>query len=398
MFLKRVSEACFPKVSFINMSHFDAICLYAKRFELLNPSTHSVAINSNLQQEIERGYVLQNLKQYLNVLCVRAGLHKAPAQAFERWRFVESTHSTGPDPVIPSSDGINGLVQELEKSNLSTRLARQICSDLARACREDVKLAAVCQTVCKKVCKTVGKTDKVEIKKGAIWRVQLPGEPALFVKDSTATTLHRKWQSKDQSDFPTALFQLLHRYKMVEGIGYQMALPTDLFKCLAKDFGVSHECFASPLNHYFKSYNSAFPDVDIPFGSKGSFFDFYPEEGSFEVNPPFIEEILAATVARVLALLTRAEEAKKPLSFILFTSAWEDTPGIMWATKSSFCRKHSRMRKGKHSYKRGDQHLHKRPYMRAGADSFVFFLQTTQGAKKWGITDRKLRHFHQAWE
>jgi hypothetical protein len=52
---------------------------------------------------------------------------------------------------------------------------------------------------------------------------------------------------------------------------------------------VDIECFASPLNWQTRGYCSAFADCDFWFGSLGSFFDFLPsEDGSFEVNPPFM--------------------------------------------------------------------------------------------------------------
>ncbi|XP_070797999.1 mRNA (2'-O-methyladenosine-N(6)-)-methyltransferase isoform X1 [Pituophis catenifer annectens] len=69
---------------------------------------------------------------------------------------------------------------------------------------------------------------------------------------------------------------LLRRYQMMfgiglyEGTGLQGALPVHVFEALYKLFGVSFECFASPLNCYFKQYCSAFPDTDGYFGSRGN--------------------------------------------------------------------------------------------------------------------------------
>lgn len=54
-----------------------------------------------------------------------------------------------------------------------------------------------------------------------------------------------------------------------EGTGLQGALPVAVFEALQRHFGVTFECFASPLNCYFKQYNSAFPDTDGYFGSRG---------------------------------------------------------------------------------------------------------------------------------
>lgn len=49
----------------------------------------------------------------------------------------------------------------------------------------------------------------------------------------------------------------------------QSSLPITVFECLHRMFGVTFECFASPLNCYFKQYCSAFPDTDSYFGSRG---------------------------------------------------------------------------------------------------------------------------------
>lgn len=54
-----------------------------------------------------------------------------------------------------------------------------------------------------------------------------------------------------------------------EGTGLQGALPVSVFEALNRQFGVSFECFASPLNCYFKQFSSAFPDIDGYFGSRG---------------------------------------------------------------------------------------------------------------------------------
>lgn len=49
----------------------------------------------------------------------------------------------------------------------------------------------------------------------------------------------------------------------------QSALPVSVFECLHRHFGVTFECFASPLNSYFRQYCSAFSDTDSYFGSRG---------------------------------------------------------------------------------------------------------------------------------
>ena len=54
-----------------------------------------------------------------------------------------------------------------------------------------------------------------------------------------------------------------------EGAQNQGAVPVTVLECLNKHFGVTFECFASPLNCYFRQFCSAFPDLDSYFGSRG---------------------------------------------------------------------------------------------------------------------------------
>lgn len=103
---------------------------------------------------------------------------------------------------------------------------------------------------------------------------------------------------------------ILLSYAAMEGHGWQSAIVPQVMECLRLHFNVSGEvcgvharpeqhfqlspssltvllcqCFASPLNVHLPQFCSAFPDTDTPFGSAGSFFDFVPSEGSFEVCP-----------------------------------------------------------------------------------------------------------------
>ena len=56
---------------------------------------------------------------------------------------------------------------------------------------------------------------------------------------------------------------------------------------------------------------SAFLDTDAPFGSLGSFFKLQPEQGSFEANPPFDDDVISQMAAHMDALLSRAENSHK---------------------------------------------------------------------------------------
>ncbi|KAH0619366.1 hypothetical protein JD844_019415 [Phrynosoma platyrhinos] len=158
---------------------------------------------------------------------------------------------------------------------------------------------------------------------------------------------------------------LLRRYQMMFGIGLyegtslQGALPVHVFEALHKLFGVSFECFASPLNCYFKQYCSAFLDTDGYFGSRGPCLEFFPISGSFEANPPFCEELMDAMVSHFEKLLDSSSE---PLSFIVFIPEWRDppTPALTRMEQSRFKRHQLILPAFDHEYRSGSQHVCKK--------------------------------------
>lgn len=66
-----------------------------------------------------------------------------------------------------------------------------------------------------------------------------------------------------------AILQMMFGVGLYEGTGLQGSLPVHVFEALHRLFSVTFECFASPLNCYFRQYCSAFPDTDGYFGSRG---------------------------------------------------------------------------------------------------------------------------------
>ncbi|PNI59784.1 PCIF1 isoform 1, partial [Pan troglodytes] len=158
---------------------------------------------------------------------------------------------------------------------------------------------------------------------------------------------------------------LLRRYQMMfgvglyEGTGLQGSLPVHVFEALHRLFGVSFECFASPLNCYFRQYCSAFPDTDGYFGSRGPCLDFAPLSGSFEANPPFCEELMDAMVSHFERLL---ESSPEPLSFIVFIPEWREppTPALTRMEQSRFKRHQLILPAFEHEYRSGSQHICKK--------------------------------------
>lgn len=68
---------------------------------------------------------------------------------------------------------------------------------------------------------------------------------------------------------------------------------------------------------------SAFPDTDRCFGSLGSFFAQRFREGSFQLNPPFVDDLVVLMVKRLEESLEEAEAQKKALTFVVVVcAAW----------------------------------------------------------------------------
>ena len=75
------------------------------------------------------------------------------------------------------------------------------------------------------------------------------------------------------------------------------------------------------LNDIYPRFCSAFPDTDAAFGSVGSFFEVKFEEGSYELNPPFVPALITRLVDRCEQQLAAAEAAGKALAFFIVVGA-----------------------------------------------------------------------------
>ena len=113
-------------------------------------------------------------------------------------------------------------------------------------------------------------------------------------------------------------------------------------------FDLKSECFASPLNCTIKySYHSGFYDVDRFFGSKGSFFWIDElNEGSYESNPPFIEEIMYMMSLHIIDLLKKS----KKLSFFIVLPGWDDCEHFSILNNSEFKKLFLKFKKREHNY------------------------------------------------
>lgn len=197
--------------------------------------------------------------------------------------------------------------------------------------------------------------------------------------------------------FLTRVWLLLKRYNgffgtsQGEGAQNQGALPVTVLESLNKNFGVTFECFASPLNCYFRQFCSAFPDTDSYFGSRGPILDLKPLCGSFEANPPFCEELMDSTISHFERLL---EESLEPLSFIVFLPEWrEPAPAALLRLEASrWKRRQIVVPALEHEYRHGFQHI--LPKTEIGVRSvnatMIVWLQNDAGYQRWGPTEERV--------
>ncbi|CAD7080386.1 unnamed protein product [Hermetia illucens] len=173
----------------------------------------------------------------------------------------------------------------------------------------------------------------------------------------------------------------------------QASLPVPVFECLHRHFGVTFECFASPLNSYFRQFCSAFADTDAYFGSRGPFLEFKPVSGSFQVNPPHCDELIDATLAHIEKLLNDSIE---PLSFIVFLPEWKC---IAKLEENIYKRRSVIILGMAHEYRHGYQHItpQHEVTVKSMHGTVVVWLQNNAGYARWGPNENRVEALREAF-
>ncbi len=186
---------------------------------------------------------------------------------------------------------------------------------------------------------------------------------------------------------------------------HERAVLHTIYDQLAAEFGVTFECFASPVNCHFLRFCSVHEDVDRWFGSRGNFFTYNLEnEGNVScvAHPPFEESVVQRAVEHVEMWCRLFAAKDKSVSFILFVPAWTDRPwyhalqaspyrSILHAT-NYFIEHNPPDASSDHLYYEfltGAQEVHGEMKCPAGQPSLVFVLQSPRGAQLWPV-DRNL--------
>ncbi|GLH02986.1 Phosphorylated CTD-interacting factor 1 [Gryllus bimaculatus] len=400
--------------------------------------------------EVLRCSLAAKLRQCYQELCHSREAIDAPKDSFNRWLMERKVIDTGSDPLLPST-----CIPEI-----SMCMYREIMNDIPiklRQCQPHLTdtVKASVEGICLKIyhlsadyAKKVKEKNSEILKEHGITELTVPHQmpnlrkvwcyPVQYAipcprlpqvdylpdRDQTLLRYHGETmhintsylQKLDQlyrySCFDDKKFELflprvwclLKRYSTFfgsgpsEGQGTQGALPVTVFECLNRMFGVTFECFASPLNCYFRQYCSAFADVDSYFGSRGPLLDFKPVSGSFEANPPFCEELMEAMVNHFERLLADSPE---PLSFIVFIPEWRDpAPNALLKLEAShFKRKQVVVPAYEHEYRHGFQHCTAKSDLniKSAHGTLVVWLQNNAGYQRWGPNEERVEALLEAF-
>lgn len=188
--------------------------------------------------------------------------------------------------------------------------------------------------------------------------------------------------------FHEAVWCMLHRYQSLFGpggigSGWHLATPITVMETLRDIFQVQHECFASPLNFFFPTFCSVYPDTDFYFGSTGTFSEFnFEGGGSFQAGPPYNTSIMQKMADTFHAAL---ETTSEPLSFVCVVPDWEGSKPIEDLKHSKYNRAALSLAKNDHYYLCGFQHFCKPKHLhtRFECATYVCWLQNESGFQLW---------------
>jgi hypothetical protein len=381
------------------------LCVLSKEWHVIDTHsvtlkhTHDTSHSNTLTLEIQRAHTHAALAKYMNALCRDYNLNGEPPGAFDRWIFTQlHLQAISADPLIPFAPHSEEprFINELLDWGASPDDAKSISEQMAHFCHQ--QCLRLHSPEGNSHNKTMHEIQIIERDFASV-TVKYSGHE-LKLNQLHLDKLSRLYRSASSLDDPVLfkelLFTLLKRYRTLGGDAYQAAVPPTVMNFLNSKIGVSHECFASPLNCHFDNFCSAFPDTDIPFGSKGSFFDFEPEEGSYEANPPFVEVVMHKMAEHIDYLLSRSN---KPLSFTVVVPKWNDPASPMWQIMASspFLVEMIDIDKNRHKFCKGYQHSSGGQFWTAQHTTTVFFLQNIEGKKKWPVTRDFIQELRRIW-
>lgn len=140
----------------------------------------------------------------------------------------------------------------------------------------------------------------------------------------------RRHLAGDQKLLASRLILLAARYEACGSTHNHCAVPSQVIKYA----NVKTELFGSPFNTCLDQYCSPFDDIEVHFGSLGSFFDFEMGTGIYLMNPPYDEELIQEAMTIVISRL----RTKCEITVIVVIPVWdaesqESHKGKVFSTK-----------------------------------------------------------------
>lgn len=310
-----------------------------------------------------------------------------------RWFYTQKLLDFHPtDPLLPYNTNYNeGLYYELDKLNVP---------------KSEIKeLSTLLNTQIKSFNTNMIGTDTITVNLSQNEYHISYQDTHFKLIESTYEKLRNLYNSnttiEDKDLFHLRLFNLLCRYETLPAPGYHAAIPTELFDLIKQELKVEHELFASPFNCNKLSYTSAYPDVDKYFGSKGNLFNVYKKifekGGSFEANPPFLEEHMTMFS---LMITNELKVNKNPLSFVVIYPAWLDAISLKILNESEYNvlpNKIIKLERNKHYYVQSAQYWIKNVNRVANCNTAIFILQNEAGKMKYKISDKLIEDIYKTF-
>lgn len=332
-------------------------------------------------------------------------IQEQPHNALARFLFSSSLlerRADARDALLPTRVSYDAsLCRELRAVGVDAEQVRNVCRAL---CTASSNAVGRIEALWAKPESTVASCRNVHVSikgvdRGVMWGTECATVSAAHLEE--LRRLYRMNTDKGEAAlFNERVFCLLQRYEALDGPTYQCSVKRETFAVLRDDFGVTKECFASPLNRNADMYWSAFTD-DRFFGSQGSFFEaltspLVVEGGCFYANPPFVEECMA----RLQQVLTCMLTWPVPVTFVVVLPTWSDDACHLWLESSAHTKVHLVLLAGEHEYMDGRQHAslarRDRRYV-AGFSTSCFVVQNELGSLRCALDEGKRRRLRESF-
>lgn len=145
-------------------------------------------------------------------------------------------------------------------------------------------------------------------------------------------------------------FDMGFNYYMLEGQSFQWCVPPNVMTTIEHNLSTKTEMFASPINAVLPYYYSLFV-VDRYFGGVDNFFNIEsnsPMKGTFEINPPFIDDLFIRSSRKITDLLNH--NIQEDLMFIYIMPDWLDSEGYLMLKNNRFLLDEILLKENEHLY------------------------------------------------